>query len=637
LFIICAGLAHSYQHHLDVDLVLADGIRDRPQYWETVFAHVQHYRGPDRNDASIIVYDADTPDAPHRSRNNFIHPKHPLMPDKLPLHLEEVAMRYEPIVHYPGQDYYIFGYFQAVAHIAAHWPRRKEELGLTQQRATHAAVWAASPLGNSLGRTVALHFRLGDYFSSYQHIYIILREEYYVAALSALVAATHRDDWTVLCFEAGGSEADSAKVGALIGRLRTVFPRMQFTAPPDGLSDVEQFFLMSLCLHQIIANSTFSWWAAFLNTNPLRWVFYPSHWFTNRIAINGTGDLIPDHEPLLSRWQSVPVERAVRTELMLTIENVGEARVVLYEHDDHKILADSFAREYNLDEYQKEQLASALAQHIGQAAVVLTNPPLNDNVRTSVADMSAADAGCVDGDMSCERARLGRRLPKVAAFCVIKDDAYLHPFIVRMSQLKSMNDLGTSAGPFLDAKWTYFVAGNLSSASIARVTAAGLHASHVSSYIFESSGPWTGEMHWWTLMPEALHNAGFDYSLYIDGDVSTLRPVQVAEAMSALDTSSFGMWAMGSGGGKGSAEKKAAIAAVGAFWPAPMHKVSWSTDKVVSRSDRPNINTGVLFMDNQRLVELSFATRYERAYTESLQSDFWAAAKVEGWAMGDIR
>jgi hypothetical protein len=364
LFIICAGLAHSYQH-MDVDLVLVDGIRDRPQYWETVFAHVQHYRGPDKNDDYIIMWEADTADSPHR--HNFIYPKHPRMPDKLPLHLEDVATRYEPIVHYSGQDYYILGYFQAVAHIAAHWPLLEEELGLTQQRATHAAVWAASPLGDSLGGTVALHFRLGDYHTSYQHIYIILREEYYVAALSALVAATHRDDWTVLCFEAGGSEADSAEVGALIGRLRTVFPHMQFTAPPNGLSDLEQFFLMSLCLHQIIANSTFSWWAAFLNTNPLRWVFYPSHWFTNRIAINGTGDLIPDHEPLLSRWQSVPVVRAVRTELMLTIENVGKARVVLYEHDDHKILADSFARENNLDEFQKEQLVSALAQHTGQA------------------------------------------------------------------------------------------------------------------------------------------------------------------------------------------------------------------------------------------------------------------------------
>ena len=107
---------------------------------------MQHYRGADKNDDNIITWEADEPELPHRY---FIYPKHPFTPDKLPLHVEAAATRYEPIGHYPGQDYYIVGYFQAVAYIAAHWPRLEEELGLTQQRATHAAVWAASPLGNS--------------------------------------------------------------------------------------------------------------------------------------------------------------------------------------------------------------------------------------------------------------------------------------------------------------------------------------------------------------------------------------------------------------------------------------------------------------------------------------------------------
>ena len=84
---------------------------------------------------------------------------------------------------------------------------------------------------------MALHFRLGDYHA-HQRIYIILRKDYYVAALSALVAATHRDDWTVMCFEAGGSEADRKEVGALVGHMRVVFPHIQFTSPPDGLNDV---------------------------------------------------------------------------------------------------------------------------------------------------------------------------------------------------------------------------------------------------------------------------------------------------------------------------------------------------------------------------------------------------------------
>lgn len=50
---------------------------------------------------------------------------------------------------------------------------------------------------------------------------------------------------------------------------------------------------------------------------------------------------------------------------------------------------------------------------------------------------------------------------------------------------------------------------------------------------------------------------------------------------------------------------------------------------------RPNVNTGVLFMDNRRLVELSFATRYARTHMEFLKSDFWASMRTKGWVFGD--
>lgn len=62
---------------------------------------------------------------------------------------------------------------------------------------------------------------------------------------------------------------------------------------------IHDFYLMSLCKHNIISNSSFSWWAAYLNRNPEKIVVAPPNWF-NPITGLDTKDLLPKNWIILN-------------------------------------------------------------------------------------------------------------------------------------------------------------------------------------------------------------------------------------------------------------------------------------------------------------------------------------------------
>ena len=111
--------------------------------------------------------------------------------------------------------------------------------------------------------SISLHFRLGDY-KFLQGYHPIMNIDYYKRSLQTMMDKTEITNWQVLYF---CEDEDVEDIELKIEQLQIEFPSLSFLRANNMLSDWEQMLVMSLCAHNIVANSSFSWWAAYLNSN----------------------------------------------------------------------------------------------------------------------------------------------------------------------------------------------------------------------------------------------------------------------------------------------------------------------------------------------------------------------------------
>ena len=129
--------------------------------------------------------------------------------------------------------------------------------------------------------SVALHFRRGDYVANKKHaeFHGTCGIEYYQKAVNTI-----NEDFPGATLYVFSDDIEWVK-----NNFRTSLETRYVS--DLALEDWEEMKLMSSCKHQVIANSSFSWWAAWLNPFPEKKIIAPKTWFLDSSI--DTTDLIP--------------------------------------------------------------------------------------------------------------------------------------------------------------------------------------------------------------------------------------------------------------------------------------------------------------------------------------------------------
>jgi hypothetical protein len=251
LFQIFATIAYAIKYNRILVLPNYQGMMgidktsERPSYWNTLFSKLISYIIPIGSTVTLNEYGSHT-------YSNF------------PAYNSNICLN---------------GYFQHLKYFNKYSDRIVNLIGIKdfqkEIRENH-----------TIKDSISLHFRIGDYKVSNGY-HNILSIYHYIKGLDTIITKTNKNNWSVeYCCE----DHDLAKVNEMIKDLQSRFLKLKFERIDNKLADWQQMLYMSCCQHNIIANSTFSWWSAYFNDNPNKIVCYPSKWLGDNRDVSGMFD-----------------------------------------------------------------------------------------------------------------------------------------------------------------------------------------------------------------------------------------------------------------------------------------------------------------------------------------------------------
>lgn len=195
--------------------------------------------------------------------------------------VKETQFHFQPALLDAPDNSFVKGNFQSEKYFESIESVIRDEFKFTKQLDLENLKWKNEILNSN---SVSIHIRRGDYISLKQNAnkFAQIPLSYYQSAITYISQNLPSSVFFVFSDDIKWVKEN------LISDAPLHFIENNNT-PQTSHFDMQ---LMSLCKHNIICNSTFSWWSAWLNNNPQKMVIAPQNWFAD-ISINSQ-DIIPD-------------------------------------------------------------------------------------------------------------------------------------------------------------------------------------------------------------------------------------------------------------------------------------------------------------------------------------------------------